>query len=325
MDSVDILFGPYGTQLEQVAKEQGFSVGSPSVLLDNAPVRQAIGNIVSGYLATGARGVTVPCFGARSLLHQSDGTHIYKRVLRESLHIVLEQLERRVASTRHKVKIMFCLGPAFDCYDPEGAPTLLESVDFHDQQIAAVRELSRKEKIPVTLVHETTPSGEEAEGIAKALRRRIRDADRINAIIGYPFTYDGEPLGDESFQDIIRRVDRTAGDLLLGQSFNCGPIEGALKALKSLGSWAEKIFSVYPNASSKPHLELNGSNGHHQLMDPFHAAQHLRFLAATYGLQLIGGCCGYDHADVATLVRTESSSPLLPKTDLSLPSQALAA
>ena len=311
------LFGPYGTRLEQESKRQGFALRGPRDVVDSSHVRQTLGTIAHEYLDAGARAVTIPCFGTRQLLHAQEGEASYLSALKESLDLVLENLGSLSQGLRRQLSLLFCLGPMNDCYAPELAPDVRESADFHGRQIAAVQEISKTVRAPITLLFETIPSGREAVGIALALRHRQQSRKDLRGIVSYPFTIEGRPLGyDEHFPEIFSRVQRAGSTAIRGQSLNCGPIEGAAKALKDLSRAGHQVLGVYPNASSRPHHELDQSDVHHGLIDREATAAFLRYLGAKHALQFIGGCCGYGHEDVKAIAARQWVSPQLPPTDM---------
>lgn len=311
------LFGPYGTRLEQKAEAQGFQLGGPTDVISNSSVRSAIGSIAREYLNSGACGMTIPCFGSRQLINQNGGYQVYQEALTESFGIILDHLSKLRQSVRQKLTLFFCVGPANDCYAPEKSPGVLESAEFHEIQISTIQRITQVTGISPIILFETIPSGREAEGIALALKKRNQISRPLNAIISYPFTYQGSPLGDKSFVDIFRRVKKVGSHSLIGQSLNCGPIEGAAKALSILSRQGERVLGIYPNASSRPHHLLNEVDTHHGLPNREATAAFLKFLAAQHALHFIGGCCGYNHEDIAALSEPGLMSPVLPPTDWS--------
>lgn len=309
------IFGPYGTRLEEEAQKKNFLLDGPGDVIASGTVRQTLGTISHEYLRTGARGVTVPCFGSRTLLHEAGGERAYRSVLKESLGLVLDNLEGLSSRVRQDLTLLFCLGPMNDCYALELAPNVKEATEFHSRQISAVEEVSRSVHIPLTIIFETIPAGSEAVGIARALRQRNRR--NLSGIVSYPFTIDGTPLGRETFPSIFRRVKEEGGTRALkGQSLNCGPIEGAAKALETLNAHGHDVLGVYPNASSRPHHELDQVDGTKGLIDRHATAAFLRYLGKKHALQFIGGCCGYGHEDVKAIAGSALISDRLPPTDV---------
>ncbi len=312
----NILYGPYGTRLKEESQRQSFSLSGPTDVIHNTPVRESISMISQEYLNSGARWATIPCFGTRNLLHDDDGKRSYSSVLKESFNLLVSNLEKAKQEVKNEISLVFCVGPVHDCYKPELSPKAKAAAEFHEQQIAIIQEVTKHCRAPLTILFETIPSGQEAEGIARALKKRRKKHHQLKGIISYPFTATGEPLGNESFPDIFRRVLKHNSPALLGQSLNCGPIEGAALALEQLSRDGLQPLGVYPNASSKPHAELDTAEDSHGLINPKATAQFLRYLAFQYQLKFIGGCCGYTHQDIAELLDSETTSSALPPTDL---------
>ncbi|MDF2378808.1 MAG: homocysteine S-methyltransferase family protein [Candidatus Gracilibacteria bacterium] len=307
------LFGPYGTRLEQKAAKHHFSYGDPTDILGSAAVARAVGDIADEYLNAGARAITIPCFGARWSLHKHDGLKEYNKLTERNFQIVLERLNNRSDITRDKVRILFCVGPKNDCYDPKDAPSIQESAEFHEKQIRQIDALTRKYQTPVTALFETLPSGEEAEGIAIALKKFHKGV--TNAILSYPFNYSGSPLGEETFLDIIKRVDAHQNGLMISHGLNCGPIEGVAKVLNQLGDKKKRVSIIYPNASSKPHAELNNVGVNHGVINSQETTAYLRYLSALAELAVIGGCCGYDESNISDLSQNNEVQVHTPPTD----------
>lgn len=309
-----VLFGPYGTQLSTLGKQRGFIVEKPTDVLGNSAIADAIGDIVDGYLDAGAKRFTVPAFDARALLRENGGLKDYRAVTERRLQIVLERLERRKDLNREQIQGLFSLGPKNDCYEPDQAPDTKESAEFHRDQVEQVDALSKKYGIQLTLQFETFPDGEEAEGVAIALRGLNRE--KIDAILSYPFTYEGTPLGDESFSSIIQRVDQHRNGLRIRHGLNCGPIEGIQKALSALGELSRRVKVVYPNASSRPQKELDSATTINGLSDRRKTAAFIRHLAEHHELEIVGGCCGYNQEDIHELANGTHVSSEIPPTDV---------
>lgn len=310
--STKILFGPYGTRLDEMSHERDLpELADPVSILNGPDYRDALSELAEGYLRTGALVAATNTFRARLLLHKQGGREIFQRVLAAHMAALRDAIAR---SARDDVTRVVSLGPGtVHCYHPEHAPKKQEAYDFHGPQ---AYEAGRVEANLAWF--ETVSTIDEAVGIGLASAHY-----RVPCLISFVIDHEGNLLSGESPFDAIRSVDDATQNFPYGYGLNCCPVEGIPRALAKLGDLVARVKAIYPNASSKPQraaLEgLSSSTGEViGVRDPEGIAKYLNHLAQTHGLEIIGGCCGFGEQDISQIVSATRNGLLqetLPLTD----------
>ena len=301
-----VLFGPYGTRLEQIGTKIGQpNLADPHAILNGSECIRAVREVAGSYLDSGAGIATVNAFGLRRFVEEKGGARDYS----DAMNLNVRALQTAINSVGKRARVVASLGPGRDCYEPEQALNRAEAVDFHRHQAAEAKSARAD-----LAWFETVNTIEEAVGIALAAK-----AAKVPCLISFVIGKNGQLLSGESIKDAIEAVDKTSGNYPQGFSFNCCAIEDLEPALQACGSKVSRVVALYPNASSRPHHELNGSHGISGVIDSFRTALYLNYLAQRYGLEIIGGCCGYtpkDIAEISFVVRQGLWSSGLPPSDL---------
>lgn len=309
---IKVLFGPYGTPLDKISHQRGLpGLADPVSILNGPDYRNALSELAEGYLRAGALVAATNTFRARLLLHQQGGLEIFQRVLAAHMGALRHAIVR---STRDDVMRVISLGPGtVHCYHPEHAPNRQEAYDFHGTQAHEARRLEAN-----LAWFETVSTIDEAVGIGLSARRY-----GAPCLISFVIDHEGNLLSGENPADAIRAVDSATENFPYGYGFNCCPVEGIPRALAKLGNLVSRIKAIYPNASSKPQREaLEGlSSSTCEIIgprDPEGIAKYLHYIAKRYGIEIIGGCCGFGERDVARIVsatREGLFQETLPLTD----------
>lgn len=281
-----ILFGPYGTRLDEVGCSS-----DPMAVLEDGRSRAAVAQVAEEYLHAGAEVATVNGFGLRWMLHKPGERKTYFEALRGQNEALVEVLNGNADAVRKVLSV----GPSGECYEPEQAPGRVEAAEFHEDQVEAARVL-HVDKI----WFETLNTIEEAIGVARAAGKHA-----VPCVVSFVLNKRGELLSGEDVAESIRAVDLESGHGPLGYSFNCCPIEALEPALRRCEKVLDRVVAVYPNASSQSPEELSGlsretgevaRNGNRS-----DTARYLAYLARKYHLSIVGGCCGYDHRDIGLI------------------------
>ncbi len=300
------LFGPYGSRLKEMEETHGQNgISNPAAILNGRVFREAVHHVAREHLSAGTEVGMTHTFGLRSLLHAPGELPTYREALRTHSRILRDAM----IETGRKVKEVLSFGPAKDCYRPDPKFTPQEFADFHGAQAAEARILNVD-----AAWFETVNTASEGVGIALAAKKY-----KVPAIISFVLNREGKLLSGESAGDAIREVDAASGRYPLGYSFNCCPVEALETALKDCKRLNGRIIGVYPNASSRNQIELETSNESVGLKEPLQNARYLNYLAKKWGLKIVGGCCGYNHRDVALItaaVQQDLHDIRLPQTDL---------
>lgn len=305
-----VLFGPYGTRLDEISLERDLpGLSNPANILNGPRYRNAISELAEGYLRAGALVAAINTFRVRLLLHSNDNRELYGRILAAHMRALRDAI---AAVGLENVFRVVSLGPAAEqCYHPEKAPKRREAFDFHSPQAYEAGRLEAN-----LAWFETVSTIEEAIGIAAAAK-----SYRVPCLISFVIDRDGNLLSGENPRDAIYAVDDASGNYPYGYGFNCCPIEGIPKALAKCGNLASRVKALYPNASSKPQLELEGlgeTKGVIGVADPEGVAKYLNHLARCHKIEIIGGCCGFKEKDIAQIVgavRNKLFQENLPLTD----------
>ncbi len=335
-----VIFGPYGTLLEHEIHAQldikANNLYRTSFAQLSGDARAEIVKILGCSLEDLSAGAILRNHGLCAL--ESDIARLYasciiengssvlalgntfrERGLLPDIHAFLEAFSLHIEALREgvfsivgeKLVLGTSFGPKGDCYSLERSPaTVAESKDFHEQQIVAVV----NENLEFDW-HETVPSTKEAIGIvlaAKALQKPC--------IVNLNLDYRGFLRDGNSLREALLEIDAATDRYAIGFGLNCCPIEIIDPVLKFCGEVANRVISIYPNASSVPPEHFNEDNGVvHGLINPFATARYLAYLTKKYNIKFIGGCCGYTPRDIGLIsyaVRNKLFSEIVPPTDV---------
>ncbi|MCW8931408.1 MAG: homocysteine S-methyltransferase family protein [Gammaproteobacteria bacterium] len=180
------------------------------------------------------------------------------------------------------IKIGGLLGCKNDCYSPEEGLSITEAQEFHSWQIKQLVQGGVD-----YLIAQTLPNTIEALGIAKAMQ-----TTKLPYIISFVISRNGLILDGVSLTDAITYIDNNTIQKPLGYMVNCS-YPSFICPEKQPASVFERLIGYQANASSLDHCELDGSV---QLeMDSICEWTDLMIkLNKTYGVKILGGCCGTD-------------------------------
>jgi homocysteine S-methyltransferase len=179
------------------------------------------------------------------------------------------------------------LGPRGDGYAVSGAVTPAAASDYHRPQIEALAEAG----VDVVAALTMTSAGE-AIGIVRAAREA-----GLPTVVSPTLETDGRLPDGAKLADFVAQVDDATGGAPVCYQINCvHPIhvEPTLRAAAEAGAtWLARVKGVRANASTKSHAELDNSTELDR-GDPDDLAGRMAELRRTYGLAIVGGCCGTD-------------------------------
>jgi S-methylmethionine-dependent homocysteine/selenocysteine methylase len=188
------------------------------------------------------------------------------------------------------IKIGGIIGCKNDCYKPEEGLQAEESEDFHSWQIDRLAQAGAD-----FLVAATLPNVQEAIGIAKAMT-----ATGFSYIISFVIDRNGCVLDGTPLADAVRVVDDALVDPPLGYMVNCAH-PAFLNAAKQPLSIFNRLIGYQANASSLDHADLDGAEQLHE--DEISAwGDEMLTLNRTYGVKILGGCCGTGEEHLKYLV-----------------------
>jgi S-methylmethionine-dependent homocysteine/selenocysteine methylase len=187
------------------------------------------------------------------------------------------------------------IGPRGDGYRVEDAAVSVEAArEYHELQIRAVAEAG------VDLVCAWTMTGlAESIGIVEAAV-----AAELPIIVSPTVETDGRLPDGSGLGEFIRAVDEATTAAPLFYMVNCAHpthLTPTLADAREAGaSWLERFSGLRANASKKSHEELDGSSELDR-GDVRELAREVAAMRETYGLRVIGGCCGTDVEHLAAI------------------------
>ena len=178
------------------------------------------------------------------------------------------------------VKIGGMIGCKNDCYRPDEGLSALDAQHFHSWQIQQLAAGGVD-----FLIAETLPNVQEALGIAKAM-----EATDIPYIISFVISKEGRVLDGNSLAAAFALINSNTRRQPLGYMINCAhpsflcPKEQPVSVLS-------RIIGYQANASSLDHCDLDKAD-ELQSDNVSEWGQLMLTLNESYGVQILGGCCG---------------------------------
>ena len=193
---------------------------------------------------------------------------------------------------RSPIIISGCIGPRGDGYQPTALMSADEAQQYHQAQIDV---FSRTDADLVTAI--TMNYVEEAIGIARAAKLA-----RMPMVISFTVETDGKLPTGQTLKDAIESVDDATERAPVYYMINCAHPRH-FEAVLTAESWAERIYGVRANASTKSHAELNESAELDEGDPAEFGRQHRALLGKLPHLSVFGGCCGTDHRHVEEICK----------------------
>jgi len=190
------------------------------------------------------------------------------------------------------------IGPRGDGYRVEDAAvTVAAARDYHRPQIQAVVAAGADVVCALTMTGLS-----ESIGIVEACA-----LSGVPVIVSPTVETDGRLPDQSELGSFIRDVDEATGAAPLFYMVNCAHpthLLPTLEAARAAGaSWLGRFRGFRANASRKSHQELDDSTELDR-GDPRELARDVAEMQQTYGLRVIGGCCGTDHEHLAAIARS---------------------
>ncbi|MBT8037119.1 MAG: YihY/virulence factor BrkB family protein [Verrucomicrobiae bacterium] len=181
-----------------------------------------------------------------------------------------------------QVYVAGLMAPQNDCYQPSEALTVDAAERFHATQANELAETKLD-----ALIAQTIPSVSEAEGMARAML-----ATGLPVIISFCINRHGQVLDGTPLDDAIDLLDSRLDGAPLGYFVNCS--HPTFVPADTMNPRAlRRLIGICANASSKDHSELEQlKETAQESLEEWTAA--MAQLNQTYGVQVLGGCCGTD-------------------------------
>ena len=202
----------------------------------------------------------------------------------------LQDLRGSQKSGREFIRIGGLIGCKNDCYQPQEALSAMQAEQFHSWQIEQLK-LGGVDFI----IAETLPNVEEAIGIARAIERT-----GLPYFISFVISRDGRVLDGTDLDKAIKRVDKSTHQQALGFMVNCA-YPSFLCASAQPRELFKRLMGYLANASSRDHCDLEGAQELLMESIPDWGDMMLE-LNRTYGVKVLGGCCGTNEQHLSYLV-----------------------
>ena len=148
------------------------------------------------------------------------------------------------------------------------------------------------------IIAETLPAIEEAIGIAQAAAEW-----QIPYFISFVIGRDGLILDGTKIIEAIQLIDQLTENPPLGYMVNCA-YPTFLQAEKQPAALFNRLDGYLANASSLDHCDLDGAEG--LFLDDINDwAKHMNALYYTYGVKVLGGCCGTNASHLKAILPPE--------------------
>ena len=183
------------------------------------------------------------------------------------------------------------LGPHGDAYRPEEALTPDASRELHAWQADALADAGADLLLAMTL-----PAVAEARGLARAMA-----ATRLPYLLSFVVRDDGTILDGTPLSDALAIIDAENATPPFGYGVNCVHPRVLDRALAAAGpAVVDRVIAYRANTSTLRPEELDGATAL-VTQSPSTLADEIRAVASTYGLKLLGGCCGTGTEHIAAI------------------------
>lgn len=135
------------------------------------------------------------------------------------------------------------------------------------------------------LIAETLPATPEAVGIARCMA-----ATGVPYVISFVINREGCVLDGTPLWEAMCIIDESVADRPLGFMVNCAH-PSFLCAARQAPEVFTRLIGYQANSSSLDHADLDGASRCH-VDDVTEWAKQMLALNRTYGVKILGGCCG---------------------------------
>lgn len=256
--------------------------------LVNAPLiydeigRQALGKIYQGYIdiAVEADVPFLMCTPTwRTNQDRTEASDLSPNINSDAVKF-LKSLRDSQVVTNQIIKIGGMIGCKNDCYLPDEGLSMQASEQFHAWQVNQLAGAGVD-----YLIAETLPNVEEARGIAKVMEKT-----GLPYIISFVISRDGLVLDGTPLDLAIEMIDSATRQKPLGYMVNCA-YPSFLCARDQPAQIYNRLIGFQANASSLDHCDLEGAD-ELEMDDISDWGKEMLELNRSYGVKILGGCCG---------------------------------
>lgn len=195
-----------------------------------------------------------------------------------------------------KVFIAGVIGPRGDAYRPQEAPGVEAAAAYHAAQARALAAAGVD-----FLFAPAFPAAPEAIGVARAMA-----ATGLPHVLSFVLGDDGRLLDGTPVDDAIAAIDADVTPMPLYYSLSC--VHSSVGARAVGGSRSRRIRGLKANGSRLPPEELVKLD-HLDSEPPAAFAEAMLALHGSFGLSVLGGCCGTGPAHIDALATRLAQAP----------------
>ena len=187
---------------------------------------------------------------------------------------------RDLVGENDRIRLGGLLGPKRDCYKAELSLEPAEAAQFHAGQAKELAEAGVD-----YLLGQTLPSVREAIGMARAMLKTRRPS-----MISFCIDPEGKVLDGTPLYEAIQEVDTLTGGELLGYMVNCA-YPSFLHPEHGSPETRSRLIGFDANGSS--HVPWSLETREQTISEPVEVwAEEMLRLHRSWGVRLLGGCCG---------------------------------
>lgn len=207
----------------------------------------------------------------------------------------MRSLQQRWNSEQSPLFVGGLVGPKNDCYTPADALGEVEAEEYHLWQVRELVEAGVD-----CIVAQTFPAVSEALGVARACARA-----KIPYLISFVIDRGGLVLDGSTLPEAISRIDANTSIPPTGYMVNC-VFPSFIGAANQPAELFARLVGIQANASSKSHDQLeNSAELQQDSLEEW--GKKMLELNVTYGMKILGGCCGTDQDYIGYLTRELST------------------
>lgn len=264
--------------------------------------RAAMADIFQGYLSIGRRYdlpmiTFTPTWRANPERLRKAGFKDSDDVNKEGFRF-LDALRKEQEEYAGRIYIGGLLGCRGDAYKPWEALREDEAAAFHGTQVAALANAGVDFLMAATL-----PAVSEAKGMARAMA-----LSGLPYILSFVARDTGTLLDETALDEALSRIEAGTDPLPLGYMINCVHPSVLKKTFATLNESARgRIIGLQANTSRKSPEDLDGLDALDS-EEPAGFALQMKELHESFGIKVLGGCCGTDDRHIEEIAKSVSQA-----------------
>jgi homocysteine S-methyltransferase len=215
----------------------------------------------------------------------------------------VQSIRDEYADYRSRILIGGLIACRGDAYRPDQALSKEAAALFHSRQVRALAVSDVDFLMAATL-----PALSEALGIAQTLA-----AQKIPYVLSFVLRGNGNLLDGTPLHQAVREIDSAVTPAPVGYMINCVHPDNFRPAFESQISIAPelrgRVLGLQANTSTMSPEELEGRPSL-DTTDPEPFGEAMNSLHRTFGLKILGGCCGTDARHIQSIAHHAARQPV---------------